>query len=245
MRKKISVFSSTITLVILLFLLILNLNAKKVGNEIWNATWRSIIPEGLVSNDSETKEWFNTILSTGNSQEESENIIDAKSIEKIMKEFSEETKEKKDEFTGEYMEKLSEFMEEKEKSMNQQQKQVLGVIRFLSNAKIKYILMILILMVLASIAVTLKSYHKWIPSLAWAMALSGIATIFLCELLKKYIFSYFKIEVTLNVLIDSAQYLIMGGIIIRIMYLIIESIANINKKIDKEEKNELSKVPEQ
>ena len=230
MRKKISVISSTITLTILVFLLVLTVNAKQVTSEIWEATWRSLIPEGLIQDDSEIKNVFSNLFGEDSS---SKNILDNEEINKFIKKFSGETEET-----------VEQFIDEQEQNMDPQQQMVINTFRFLSNVKIRYVLMILILLVVCSIAVMQNSYFKWTGSMACALTASGGLLIAFCELLKKYVFSYVRVEVTLNSLLDPAQYLILGGILMGVLYFVVNAVININKKIDKEEKDEVSKESE-
>lgn len=243
MGKKISVISSTITLAILIFSLVLNMNASKVGSEILEATWKAIVPQGLVSEDININEWIEKYFGSNNSGEDTGNIIDIGQVKEMFEKFKETTGEKTEEAKEEYGGLINKYLEDQEQNMSPTGQVALNIFRFLSNVKIKYILLLLIVLTICGIAFNENSYHKWIKNLAWAMAMSGVATIFLCEAIKKYIFNYMKLEVTLNSLLDPAQYLILGAIIIRLLYLGIECVSNINKKVDKEEKDEISEVP--
>lgn len=225
--KPVRIVFLTITLTLLIIALVFNITSKSITNEIVNGIIENIIPTSTtekVKNNKITK-WFNDLKEN----EDVQNFID----QYIGNDTISKAKEKLDEVTEEVKkgveETIDEFIKEQEDKLNPGQKIALNIFRFLTDAKLKGILMILIGLNILLIALVEKSIFKWIKSACWAMSISGVSILLLIEWIKNSIYSLIKLKVELPFVSTPAIILLISGIVIRCIYLIISMIIKANK----------------
>lgn len=226
--KPIRIIFLTITLTLLIIALVFNLTSKSITSEIVNGIIESIIPKETsekVKNNSITK-WFNDLKDNEDVQNFIDQYIGSDTISKAKEKINEVTEEVKKSVE----ETVDEFIKEQEEKLPTSQKIALNIFRFLTNAKLKGILLILIGVNVLLIALVEKSVFKWIKSAAWALSLSGISIILLTEWIKNSIYNIIKLTLTFSVLTKPAIILLISGIIIRFVYLIISVIIKANKE---------------
>lgn len=229
MRKLFRVIPLTITLTLLIISLVLNLTSKTVIEEIKEETWKAIIPEKIRNQSEEAGNWFQDIMKSDKVKEFLDQYIDTDKI----KDKIDKTKENVEK---EVEKAFDEFVEEQEEKLNPKQKFALNTYRFITNAKMKGILMILIGVNILFIALALWSPVKWIKPTSWACALSGLSILLLTEWLRNTIESLIHVTtITYKALIQPGIVLLVGGIIIRFIYFVMASIIKANK--DKKEED--------
>lgn len=224
MRKLFKVIPLTITLTILIMALLINITSKQVTEEITGEIWKAIIPESLQKTGKEGSNWFQDIMNNEEVKGFIDQYINTDKVKKTIEDMKETA-------TKEVEKAFNEWMEEQEKKLSPGQRFSLNTFRFLTNAKLKGILIIAIIVNIILIAFTMWSFYEWIKPTSWAMALSGVAMLCLAEWLKSTIASLIKITtVTLNCWVYPAIILLVGGIIVRFIYFVIAKIISINHK---------------
>ena len=235
MKKLFKVIPLTITLSLLIIALLLNITAKQVTDEITGEIWKAIIPQSLIEQKDKTSSWFQDIMNNENVKGFIDKYIDSEEVNKVKDKIN-ETKEKAEQEVEKY---VDEFIKEQEEKLSPEQRFALNTYRFITNAKLKGILIIAIIINILLIAFTEWSLFKWIKSASWAMAISGVAVLLFTEWLKSSIESLIHITVTLKMLTLPSVGLLLGGVIIRFIYFVIATIIKANKD-KKEEKDEVS-----
>lgn len=225
MKKLFKVIPLTITLSLLIIALLLNVTSKQVTEEITGKIWEAIIPQSLVDQKEKTSNWFQGIMDNDNVKGFVDKYLDSEEINKI-KDKVNDTKEKATQEIGKY---VDDFMKEQEEKLSPEQKIMLNIYRFITNAKLKGILIIAIIINILLIAFAEWSLFKWIKSASWSMALAGLAVLLFTEWLKNSITKWIPITLELKMLVYPAIILLIGGIIIRFIYFIIALILKANK----------------
>ena len=230
--KPVRIVFLTITLTLLIIALVFNMTSNKITNEIVNGIIESIIPKEATEKvkDNKITKWFNDLKENEEFQNFLDQYIGSDTISKAKDKINEVTEEVKKGIE----ETVDEFIKEQEDKLNPGQKIALNIFRFLTDAKLKGILMILIGLNILLIALVEVSIYKWIKSACWAMALSGVSILLLKEWIKSSIYNIIKLTLTLRALTDPAIVLLISGIIIRGIYLIISMIIKANKRGGKE-----------
>ena len=232
MRKLFRVIPLTITLTLLIVSLVLNMTSKTIIQEIKEETWKAIIPESVRNKTEETGDWFQNIMNNESVKGFINQYIDTDKIKETIDDVKENA-------TKEVEKAFDEFVEEQEEKLSPKQKFALNTYRFITNAKLKGILMILIGVNIVLIALALWSPIKWIKPTSWAMALSGLSILLLTEWLRKTIESLIHVTtITYHALIQPGLILLIGGIVIRFIYFVVACIIKANKKEKKKEKDE-------
>lgn len=235
MKKIFRLIPLTITLSLLIIALLLNITSKQVTDEITGEIWKAIIPQSLVEQKDKTSSWFQDIVNNENVKGFIDKYIDTEDMNKLKDKIN-ETKERAQQEIETY---VDEFIEEQEEKLSPGQKTALNVYRFITNAKLKGILIIAIIVNILLIAFTEFSLFKWIKSASWAMAISGLSVLLFTEWLKSSINSWIHITITLKMLMIPSIALLVGGIIIRFIYFVVATIIKANKN-KKEEADEIS-----
>lgn len=233
--KPVRIVFLTITLTLLIIALVFNMTSNKITNEIVNGIIESIIPKETTEKvkDNKITNWFNDLKENEDVQNFIDQYIGSDTISKAKDKINEVTEEVKKGIE----ETVDEFIKEQEDKLNPGQKIALNIFRFLTDAKLKGILMILIGLNILLIALVEASIFKWIKSTCWAMALSGVSILLLVEWIKNSIYSLIKLKVTFPFVTTPAIILLISGIVIRCIYLIISMIIKANKG---DEENEVS-----
>ncbi len=239
MGKIIKLITLTITLTLLIIILILNITSKAVTNEIITGIWNKIIPQETVekAKDNKVTNWFKDLSNNEEVQSFIDKYIDSEEVNKIKDKIN-DTKEQVQE---ELSKKMNDFIKEQEEKLSPSQKFALNTYRFITNAKLKGIIIIAIIINLLLIAITKLSLYKWIKNLSYSLILSGLGIIFLAAWLKSKIYYIIKVSVNLGVLSRPGYILLISGIIIIFIYFVTSIIIKSNKK-DKEEEDEVSEV---
>lgn len=233
--KPVRIVFLTITLTLLIIALVFNMTSNKITNEIVNGIIESIIPKETTEKvkDNKITKWFNDLKENEDVQNFIDQYIGSDTISKAKDKINEVTEEVKKGIE----ETVDEFIKEQEDKLNPGQKIALNIFRFLTDAKLKGILMILIGLNILLIALAEASIFKWIKSACWAMALSGVSILLLIEWIKNSIYSLIKLKVTFPFVTTPAIILLISGIVIRCIYLVISMIIKANKG---DEENEVS-----
>lgn len=228
--KPVRIVFLTITLTLLIIALVFNMTSNKITNEIVNGIIESIIPKETTEKvkDNKITKWFNNLKENEDVQNFIDQYIGSDTISKAKDKINEVTEEVKKGIE----ETVDEFIKEQEDKLNPGQKIALNIFRFLTDAKLKGILMILIGLNILLIALVEASIFKWIKSACWAMALSGVSILLLVEWIKNSIYSLIKLKVTFPFVTTPAIILLISGIVIRCIYLVISMIIKANKGDD-------------
>lgn len=228
--KPVRIVFLTITLTLLIIALVFNMTSNKITNEIVNGIIESIIPKETTEKvkDNKITKWFNNLKENEDVQNFIDQYIGSDTISKAKDKINEVTEEVKKGIE----ETVDEFIKEQEDKLNPGQKIALNIFRFLTDAKLKGILMILIGLNILLIALVEASIYKWIKSACWAMALSGVSILLLVEWIKNSIYSLIKLKVTFPFVTTPAIILLISGIVIRCIYLVISMIIKANKGDD-------------
>ena len=235
--RMIRLITLTITLTLLIIVLVLNITSKAVTNEIITEIWNEIIPQETVEKvkDNKVSKWFKDL----SENEEVENFFDkylnSDEVNKIKDQFS----ETKEQIQEELSKTVENFIKEQEEKLSPSQKFALNTYRFITNAKLKGLIIIAIIINLILIALVEKSFFKWIKNLSCSLVLSGILIILLAGWIKNTIRSVINISIRLGVLTRPGFILLISGIIIMFIYFTVSRIIKANKN-NKEEKNEVS-----
>ena len=232
MKKLFRVIPLTITLTLLIIALVFNLTSKTIMQEIKDETWKAIVPESLQKSDEKGSNWFQDIMNNESVKGFIDQYIDTDKIKETINDVKETAAE-------EIEKAVDEFIEEQEKKLSPGQRFALNMYRFITNAKMKGILMILIGINILLMALALWSFVKWIKPTSWALALSGLSILLLTEWLRNTIESLIHVTtITYRALTLPGIILLISGIVIRFIYFVIASIIKANKKEKKNEKKE-------
>lgn len=235
--KIIRLITLTITLTLLIIVLVLNVTSKAVTNEIITEIWNEIIPQETVEKvkDNKVSKWFKDLSENDDVQNFLDKYLNSDEVNKI----KDKVTETKEQIQEELSKTVDNFIKEQEEKLSPSQKFVLNTYRFITNAKLKGLIIIAIIINLILIAIVEKSLFKWIKNLSCSLVLSGILIILLAGWIKNTIRSVIKISITLGVLTRPGFILLISGIIIMFIYFVVSRIIKANKT-SKEEEDEIS-----
>ena len=262
MRKIIGTVLLTIPLTILITLLALNIALKDMMGDIIGSTWKSLIPS-ISYNDGNYIDDFSSYMNDALEDSDIEDLWGQLQEEfgedgGAIQEFIDQNKNKLEEITGidfntETIEKITEALENKdygelfgeliesqEKKLTPGQRFGLKFLKFIVQSGTRGILIICIIVNLVLIALVQFSFYKWIKALAWATILGGGLLLGL-----GYGFTSLLGKMNLNFSMDNimknAIYMIILGVVVRILYFVILTVIK-NMKDDKKGKKEVNEV---
>ena len=155
--KIIRLITLTITLTLLIIILILNLTSKAVTKEIITEIWNEIIPQEKVekAKDNKVSKWFKDLSENDDVQNFLDKYLNSDEVNKI----KDKVTETKEQIQEELSNKVNEFIKEQEEKLSPSQKFALNTYRFITNAKLKGIIIIAIIINLLLIAITKKTIN--------------------------------------------------------------------------------------
>ena len=215
----------TITLSCFIMMLVLNLASKSILKEVKEEFIKTMIPDNIISEESSN--WLKEHASSDKIKNFFNQYIDEDLVDKVKDKMKKSTESMKKEIEN----ITEEFIKEQEEKLSPKQKLCLNIYRFITNAKLKGILIIAIFINIILLCLTQKSIWKWIRFAGYACIISGDLLILLVEWVKNYFTTTFQIEtITLYSVFQPAFFLLIGGIAGCFIYLIISKIVKMNQK---------------
>ena len=259
MKKIFGTIVLTITLSLLIVLLALNITLKQMINGIVSSSWKTLInvsekKEGnfkdfideYVSEDIDTSE----IGDLWNSFVGEDGEISSSKIDDIINTNKEKIKEMTGiDISGDMIEDVEEaiknkdlnkvieaVMDSQEQRLSPSQRFWLNVAKWLITARMRGILIVCIIINIILLALVQFSFYKWIKPFAWASVISGGLLLAIGYGVQSFLDSIKYVTVSMGSTIHIGILLLIGGIVLRIGYLVVGIILGNMKENKKEEK---------
>ena len=256
----------TSILVTLITILIINLNFKEniVNNIIFNSMKDTIFSNAgseiteLIEDNKEVSDIFSGFMDTVISEISDSNVdlskidkydLEGKTIdfinnnkdtldqmginidENTISEFSSKIKNQK------ISENVKDMITKTKESLPPEAQKALKIYEIITSTGIRNLLIIGIIIDVILIIVISFSFYKWIKNIAFAMIYGGVIPMGLAYAIKKIVYSRLNFDIDIKPMLKNSSYVVAGGVILLIVYIIIRII------VKRSERDDLSEIP--